>query len=55
MQEFMIMPVGAESFATAMRMGTETYHHLRDVIKEKCGPDACTTGDEGGFAPSVSK
>ena len=35
-------------------MGAETYHWLRDVIKEKYGPDACNVGDEGGFAPDIS-
>ncbi|KAJ7570155.1 hypothetical protein O6H91_01G108400 [Diphasiastrum complanatum] len=54
MQEFMILPIGANSFAEAMRMGTETYHHLKAVIKEKYGIDACNVGDEGGFAPNIS-
>eukprot|EP00056_Hartaetosiga_gracilis_P005919 m.90805 g.90805 ORF g.90805 m.90805 type:complete len:436 (-) comp12317_c1_seq1:889-2196(-) len=53
MQEFMIMPVGASSFTEAMRIGTETYHHLKKVIKEKYGQDACNVGDEGGFAPNI--
>jgi len=34
-------------------MGAETYHWLRDVIKEKYGLDACNVGDEGGFAPDI--
>jgi enolase len=53
MQEFMILPTGAESFSEAMRMGAETYHALRSVIKSKYGLDACNVGDEGGFAPSI--
>lgn len=53
-QEFMILPIGASSFGEAMQMGCETYHHLKAVIKEKYGIDACNVGDEGGFAPSIS-
>lgn len=53
-QEFMILPVGAKSFAEALRMGSETYHCLRDIIKERYGLDACNVGDEGGFAPNIS-
>ncbi|XP_068640997.1 enolase 1, chloroplastic-like [Aristolochia californica] len=53
MQEFMILPVGASSFAEAMRMGSEVYHTLKDIIKAKYGQDACNVGDEGGFAPNV--
>lgn len=52
-QEFMILPTGAASFSEAMRIGTETYHHLKKIIKGKYGQDACNVGDEGGFAPSV--
>lgn len=51
-QEFMIMPVGAESFSEALRMGTETYHALKGVLKGK-GLNT-SIGDEGGFAPSLS-
>lgn len=54
MQEFMILPVGARSFAEALRMGTETFHHLKNIIRRKYGIDACNVGDEGGFAPNVS-
>lgn len=50
-QEFMIMPLGAESFAEALRMGTEVYHGLKEVLKEKSLTTAI--GDEGGFAPSL--
>jgi len=50
-QEFMIMPVGAESFAEALRYGVETFHTLKKVLKEK-GYNT-SVGDEGGFAPSL--
>ncbi|KAK6921086.1 Enolase, N-terminal [Dillenia turbinata] len=53
MQEFMILPVGASSFAEALRMGSEVYHILKGIIKKKYGQDACNVGDEGGFAPNV--
>ncbi len=53
MQEFMILPVGASSFKEALRMGAETYHALKSVIKEKYGQDATNVGDEGGFAPNI--
>ena len=53
MQEFMILPVGASSFRDAMRMASETYHHLKKVIKVKYGQDATNVGDEGGFAPNI--
>ncbi|MBU1099665.1 MAG: phosphopyruvate hydratase [Bacteroidetes bacterium] len=50
-QEFMVMPVGAESFAEALRMGTETFHHLKAVLKAK--GYSTSVGDEGGFAPNL--
>ncbi len=50
-QEFMIMPVGAETFADALRWGTETFHTLKSVLKKKGYNTA--VGDEGGFAPSL--
>jgi len=53
MQEFMILPTGANSFSEAMKMGSETYHVLKEVIKNKYGLDACNVGDEGGFAPNI--
>ncbi|RXG71042.1 Enolase [Armadillidium vulgare] len=53
MQEFMILPTGASSFTEAMRMGSETYHHLKSVIKGRFGLDATAVGDEGGFAPNI--
>ena len=51
-QEFMIRPVGADSFANAIRMGAEIFHHLKTILKGK----GLTTsvGDEGGFAPNLS-
>jgi enolase len=52
-QEFMIMPVGADSIAEAIRMCAETYHTLKKVILNKYGKDAVNVGDEGGFAPPV--
>ena len=55
MQEFMILPVGASTFAEAMRMGSEVYHNLKSVIKAKYGQDACNVGDEGGFAPNIQE
>ncbi|MFA5857016.1 MAG: phosphopyruvate hydratase [Candidatus Pacearchaeota archaeon] len=53
MQEFMILPVGATSFKEALRMGSEVYHNLKKIIKEKYGTDAINVGDEGGFAPNI--
>lgn len=53
MQEFMILPVGATSFREAMKMGAETYQHLKKVINKKYGLDATSVGDEGGFAPNI--
>ena len=51
-QEFMIRPIGADSFADAIRMGSEIFHHLKTILKGK----GLTTsvGDEGGFAPNLS-
>jgi len=53
MQEFMILPTGAESFKESMRIGSEVYHHLKKVIEKKYGLDATSVGDEGGFAPNI--
>jgi enolase len=49
-QEFMIMPIGAESFSEGLRMGTEIFHHLKAVLKSQ--GLATNVGDEGGFAPN---
>ncbi|MEM3400104.1 MAG: phosphopyruvate hydratase [Candidatus Micrarchaeia archaeon] len=54
-QEFMIMPVGARSFSEALRMGSETYHHLGSILTKKYGAFARNVGDEGGFAPPIEK
>jgi enolase len=51
-QEFMIMPVGATTFTGAIRMGTEIFHHLKNVLKAK--GMSTNVGDEGGFAPNLS-
>ena len=50
-QEFMIAPVGADSFSDALRWGAETYHALKSVLKSKGLPTGL--GDEGGFAPDL--
>ncbi len=50
-QEFMIMPVGADSFASALRMGAETYHSLKSILAKRGMTTA--VGDEGGFAPNL--
>src|SRR5580704_14996039 len=50
-QEFMVMPVGAESFSEALRWGVEVFHTLKEVLKKR-GYNT-SVGDEGGFAPSV--
>lgn len=50
-QEFMVMPFGAESFSDALRMGTEVFHHLKEVLKSK--GLSTNVGDEGGFAPNL--
>jgi len=51
MQEFMVMPIGAESFAEGLRMGTEVFHTLKGVLKKR-GLNT-NVGDEGGFAPDL--
>ncbi|MCC6371029.1 MAG: phosphopyruvate hydratase [Bacteroidia bacterium] len=50
-QEFMVMPVGAESFSEGLRMGTEVFHHLKSVLKSQ--KLSTNVGDEGGFAPNL--
>ena len=52
-QEFMMLPVGASSFAEAMQIGCEVYASLKTVTKKKYGQDAVNVGDEGGFAPPI--
>ncbi|MBC7238368.1 MAG: phosphopyruvate hydratase, partial [Chloroflexi bacterium] len=52
MQEFMIVPAGAESFREALRIGVEVYHALKDLLRSK--GLATGVGDEGGFAPDIA-
>jgi enolase len=52
MQEFMIVPIGAPTFAEALRWGAETYHNLKALLKDK--GLSTNVGDEGGFAPMVT-
>jgi len=54
-QEYMILPVGAPSFGEAARFCAEVYQTLKGIIKKKYGNDAINVGDEGGFAPPLSK
>src|SRR5881296_3336448 len=51
-QEFMLVPAGADSFATAIRMGAEVFHTLKDLLHEK--GLSTGVGDEGGFAPNLA-
>jgi len=51
-QEFMVMPIGAESFSEGLRMGAEVFHHLKKVLIEQGKNTA--VGDEGGFAPDLA-
>ncbi|HIC91674.1 MAG TPA: phosphopyruvate hydratase [Syntrophaceae bacterium] len=50
-QEFMVMPLGANTFKEALRMGAEVFHHLKAILKE--GGYVTSVGDEGGFAPNL--
>jgi enolase len=50
-QEFMIVPVGANTFSESLRMGVETFHHLKKVLKDN--GYSTNVGDEGGFAPNI--
>ncbi|AKD03178.1 phosphopyruvate hydratase [Pontibacter korlensis] len=51
-QEFMIMPIGAPTFSEALRMGSEVFHNLKNVLKKK--GLSTNVGDEGGFAPNIA-
>ncbi len=51
LQEFMLVPVGAKTFAEALRYASETFHHLKKVLAKK--GKATSVGDEGGFAPAL--
>jgi enolase len=50
-QEFMVMPIGAETFSDGLRWGVEIFHHLKSVLKKK--GYSTNVGDEGGFAPEI--
>jgi len=52
-QEYMIVPANAKSFSEAMKIGTEIYHTLKDILKKRFGPNSINVGDEGGFAPPL--
>jgi len=54
-QEHMILPVGAKSFAEALRMGAEVYHILKERILKRYGKSAINVGDEGGYAPPLNE
>jgi enolase len=53
-QEFMILPIGAESFSSAIQNVAEVYQTLKILLAKKYGPSAINVGDEGGFAPNLS-
>jgi enolase len=52
-QEFMIAPLGFETFSEALRAGSEVYHHLKKIASDKYGHAAGNVGDEGGIAPDI--
>jgi enolase len=54
-QEFMIMPIGASSYHEGLRMAAETYHELGKIVQDRYGPSAKNVGDEGGYAPNMTK
>jgi len=53
-QEFMVLPVGANSFSNALQNVAEVYQTLKKLLKKNYGPSAINVGDEGGFAPNLS-
>ncbi len=53
-QEFMVLPIGAKSFAAAIQSVSEVYHTLKGLLSKKYGKTAINVGDEGGFAPNLS-
>ncbi|CAI4064007.1 hypothetical protein SUVZ_07G4780 [Saccharomyces uvarum] len=53
LQEFMIAPTGAKTFAEALRIGSEVYHNLKKLAKQRYGSSAGNVGDEGGVAPNI--
>jgi enolase len=54
-QEFHAEPVGAETYSEALRAGVEVYHALKSVLENEYGPTSINVGDEGGYAPPLSK
>ncbi len=54
-QEFMIIPAGSKNFKESLRTGSEIYHTLKQVIQAKHGRQSVNVGDEGGFAPPITK
>jgi enolase len=54
-QEFMVVPLGAESFREALRMGSEIYHTLKERLRDRHGINAVNVGDEGGFSPPLTR
>ena len=55
LQEFIIIPVGADSIVEALRIAVEVYGALKNILKAKYGPSAINVGDEGGFAPPLKE
>ena len=53
-QEFCVMPIGAESFAESVQMLCETFYHLKDILLAKLGKAATNSSEDGGFAPPIS-
>ncbi len=53
-QEFMVLPIGADSFSNAIQNVAEVYQTLKKLLKQKYGPSAINVGDEGGFAPNLA-
>jgi enolase len=53
-QEFMVLPIGADSFSNALQNVAEVYQTLKKLLKQEYGPSAINVGDEGGFAPDLS-
>lgn len=54
-QEFLIEPAGAPTFSDSLRIGADVYHSLKEVLVKKYGSSASNVGDEGGYAPAISK
>jgi len=53
-QEYMIAPTGAKTYAEALRIGSETYHKLKQLLEHNYGKNSINVGDEGGFAPPIN-